>query len=257
MNYETAKNYFEKFLNCNFDISDKKISHKINHTYNVVENAKYLCKCLKLDEVNTELAMIIALLHDIGRFDQAKEMQTFREDITNFDHATLGVKLLFEKGEIKNYIGDKQFYLIIEKAIANHSKYILDETGMSNIEILHCKIIRDADKIDIFNIWANLDEMEIKSDGEISLEVVNEFFEGKMIHNENKKTNADNVIGTLSYIYDIFYKETFEYIDCQNFLNNLFERLEEKDKFKIFFDEADRYIKECKKGDKKYVRKKI
>ena len=40
MNYETAKNYFEKFLNGNFDISDKKISHKINHTYNVVENAK-------------------------------------------------------------------------------------------------------------------------------------------------------------------------------------------------------------------------
>ena len=53
--------------------------------------------------------MTVALLHDIGRFDQAKEMQTFREDITNFDHAKHGVKQLFEKCKIKNYIGDKQF----------------------------------------------------------------------------------------------------------------------------------------------------
>ena len=106
MNYEIAKHYFEKFLKDNFDINDEKISHKINHTYNVVENTKYLCECLELDKKNTELAMIIALLHDIGRFDQAKEMKSFREDITNFDHATLGVKLLFEKGEIKNYMDD-------------------------------------------------------------------------------------------------------------------------------------------------------
>lgn len=32
-----------------------------------------------LDDENTDLAMVIALLHDIGRFDQAKKMKTFRE----------------------------------------------------------------------------------------------------------------------------------------------------------------------------------
>ena len=102
MNYDKAKKYFDKFLKENYDITDEKINRKLEHTYNVVENAKYLCKHLKLDKINTELAMIIALLHDIGRFDQAKIMKIFREDITSFDHATLGVKILFEKGELSN-----------------------------------------------------------------------------------------------------------------------------------------------------------
>lgn len=61
MNYNNARNYFEKFLHENFDINDKKISHKINHTYYVVENAKYLCEYLKLDKTNTELVLIICI----------------------------------------------------------------------------------------------------------------------------------------------------------------------------------------------------
>ena len=77
---------------------------------------------------------------------------------------------------------------------------------------MHINIIRDADKIDILNIWANLDELDIKSDGDISSEVKNEFYEHKMIHNEFKKTEADKVIGTLSYLYDINFEQSYEYI---------------------------------------------
>ena len=95
--YEYACKNFKKFINDNFDEKDPKILHKVNHTYNVVENAKYICNDLNIDSENTDLAMVIALLHDIGRFTQAKEMKTFREDITDYDHATLGVKLLFEQ----------------------------------------------------------------------------------------------------------------------------------------------------------------
>lgn len=94
--YKKASEQFLDFIYSNFNINDEKISHKVKHTYEVVKNAKYICENLKADAINTDLAMVIALLHDIGRFTQAKEMKTFREDITNYDHATLGVKLLFE-----------------------------------------------------------------------------------------------------------------------------------------------------------------
>ena len=133
--YNQANKYFNEFINNNFDINDEKISHKVKHTYHVVNNAKYICEKLNLDEINTDIAMVIALLHDIGRFDQAKEMKTFREDITNYDHATLGVKLLFEKNEIRNFITEDKYDEIIKKAIGNHSKYILDESNLSDIEI--------------------------------------------------------------------------------------------------------------------------
>ena len=72
-----------------FDLHDEMIMHKVKHTYQVVNNAKYICEDMGLDDENTDLAMVIALLHDIGRFEQAKQMKTFREDITNYDHATL------------------------------------------------------------------------------------------------------------------------------------------------------------------------
>ena len=148
--YISANKYFNDFIKKNFDINEEKVSHKLKHTYQVVNNAKYICEKLNLDELNTDIAMIIALLHDIGRFTQAKEMQTFREDITNYDHATLGVKLLFDKNEIRKFISSSEYDEIIKNAIANHSKYILDESRLSDEEILHCKIIRDADKIDSF-----------------------------------------------------------------------------------------------------------
>ena len=67
-------------------------------------------------------------------------------------------------------------------------------------------------KIDIFNIWANLDELEISSSGDISKEVMKEFFGEKQIHNEYKKTEADKVVGTLSYLYDINFIPSYTYI---------------------------------------------
>ena len=233
MNYNNAKKYFEKFLNENFDIKDEKINHKMNHTYNVVENAKYLCDYLKLDKENTELALIIALLHDIGRFDQAKEMKTFREDITNFDHATLGVKLLFEKGEIKKYVDDEQFYSIIKKAIENHSKYILDETDMTEAEILHSKIIRDADKIDSFraktvdDIYtiANINKDDIEN-SKVTEKVYNTFKEHKTILSKDRKTGLDIWVSYIAFIYGLEFKGSYELINKKDYLNKLFDRFE-------------------------------
>ena len=65
--YKKAKKYF--------DLNNKMIMHKVNHTYRVVNNAKYICEDMKLDDEDKDLAMVIALLHDIGRFDQAKQME--------------------------------------------------------------------------------------------------------------------------------------------------------------------------------------
>lgn len=236
MSYNNARNYFEIFLNKNFDINDEKIIHKLNHTYNVVENSKYLCEYLNLDKTNTELALIIALLHDIGRFEQAKEMKTFREDITSFDHATLGVKLLFEKGEIKNYVNNKSYYPIIEKAIENHSKYILDETGMTDIEILHCKIIRDADKIDSFRAktvddiytMANITREDIEN-SKVTEKVYNAFKEHKTILSKDRQTGLDIWVSYIAFIYGLEFKGSYELIKEKDYLNKLLNRFEYKD----------------------------
>ena len=95
---------FLKFISNNYDLNDEKIKHKLKHTFHVVTNAKYLCDEMNIDSNNKEIALLIALLHDMGRFDQAKVLKNFREDINNYDHATLGVKLLFENNLIREFV---------------------------------------------------------------------------------------------------------------------------------------------------------
>ena len=235
MNYGKAKQYFEKYLDENFDLTDKKINHKINHTYRVVENARYLCNGLNLNKENTELALIIALLHDIGRFEQAKEIKSFREDINNYDHASLGVKLLFEKNEIKKYISDTKYYSIIEKAIANHSKYILDESEMTKEEILHCKIIRDADKLDSFKskivddiyTMANITPDDIE-DSKVTSKVYESFKLHKTILSKDRETGLDIWISYIALIYGLEFKQSYELVKQKDYINKLFNRFEYK-----------------------------
>ena len=99
------------------------------------------------------MARLIALLHDIGRFEQSKMSSDVYDiaDATFFDHAQYGVKILFEDNLIRNFIDDNSYDNIIYKAILNHNRLEIEE-GLNEKELLHAKIIRDADKIDNFRV---------------------------------------------------------------------------------------------------------
>lgn len=140
---------FLKFISNNYDLNDEKIKHKLKHTFHVVTNAKYLCDEMNSDSNNKEIALLIALLHDMGRFDQAKVLKNFREDINNYGHATLGVKLLFENNLIREFVKEDQYDDIIKIAIFNHSKYIVD---FSN-DFMNEKTILSKDRKTPIDIW--------------------------------------------------------------------------------------------------------
>ena len=252
--YNQANKYFNEFLNNNFDINDDKIAHKVKHTYHVVSNAKYICEKLNLDEENTNIALIIALLHDIGRFDQAKEMKTFREDITNYDHATLGVKLLFEKNEIRNFIPNSKYDEIIKKAIGNHSKYIIDYDDLSDIELLHANIIRDADKLDSFRAkleddiytMSNIHPEDIEN-SLITDKVYNDFMDEKTILSKDRQTGIDIWISYIAFLFGLEFKCSYEFIKENDYINKLFNRFDykvEKDKMNELKEKALSYLEE-------------
>ena len=250
--YNSANNYFNKFINDNFDINDDKVSHKVKHTYHVVNNAKYICEKLNLDSLNTDIAMVIALLHDIGRFTQAKEMKTLREDIANYDHATLGVKLLFEQNEIRKFVSSNEYDDIIKKAIGNHSKYFLDESGLNDIELLHCKIIRDADKIDSYRAktvddiytMANIYPEDIEN-SKITEKIYNDFMNEKTILSKDRKTGIDIWISYIAFLFGLEFKCSYELIKEKDYVNKLFDRFNyklENKKMNILREKALRYL---------------
>ena len=144
MNYNNAKEQFEKYLN-SYDRDNGKVRLKIIHTYGVVHDMTEICKRMQLSDEDTELARIIALLHDIGRFEQLKRFDSFEP--TTMDHAAYGVQVLFEEGMIRQFVPESTWDDIIHTAIARHSDFKLE--GITDpLTLLHARLIRDADKLD-------------------------------------------------------------------------------------------------------------
>lgn len=235
MDYEKALNYFNKFIHDNYDLNISKISHKLDHTYNVVECSKYICNCLNLSDEDKTLAMIIALLHDIGRFDQALKFNNIRQDVIKYDHAAKGVELLFEKNEIRNYVDSDKYDDIIKTAIKHHSDYILKEDGMQDKEMLHLKIIRDADKLDSFRIklvssiytMANINEEDIEN-SKITDKVFNDFMNELTIFSKDRKTGIDIWISYIAMVFGLEFECSLRKVKENDYINKLFNRFEYK-----------------------------
>ena len=144
MNYTDAKKEFEHYLD-GYDRNNDKVRLKIIHTYGVVHDMEDICRRMNLSLEDTELAKIIALLHDIGRFEQLKRFDSFEP--TTMDHAAYGVQVLFEEGMIRRFVPKNQWDDIICTAIARQSDFKLEGISDSRT-LLHARLIRDADKLD-------------------------------------------------------------------------------------------------------------
>ena len=144
MYYPLAQQEFESYLN-GYDRENDRIKLKIIHTYGVVKQAEELAGRMHLSAEDTDLARLIALLHDIGRFEQLKRYDSFEPG--TMDHAAYGVKVLFDEGMIRRFLPDDKWDSIIYTAIAHHSDYELPEISDPQT-LLHAKLIRDEDKLD-------------------------------------------------------------------------------------------------------------
>lgn len=251
IDFVKAEVEFKQYLK-EYDKNDGNIILKIKHTYEVVKQSEYIAEKLDLDEENVELAKIIGLLHDIGRFEQVKQTSDFTDN-SKFDHADYGVKILFEDNLIRKFIKDSKYDEIIKKAIYNHNKYEI-EKDLDELTNLHCKIIRDADKLDNFrvkqtenfrNIFPSKYNPETINYETISTKVYNDFMEHKSIKLEDRKTQIDYWICVLAFIFDLNFDVSLKYIKEKNYIDILIDRIEYKNEdTKLKMEEIRKCAKE-------------
>lgn len=240
---------FDKYA-MNYDMKERMIEYKYNHSYRVVHQSEEICRSLDLDNVERDLASLIALLHDIARFRQWTDYKTFK-DKDSFDHGDEGEKILFEEGEIKNYICDKEDYDIIRKAIRNHNKYIIED-GLSERELLHSKIVRDADKIDILYAFSTNRLLEIENDDSpINEEVRKQFYKHESIDRKIVKSVNDRAVAKFSLIFDLYYDYSLERVYSEKYIDKIYEGMKNKELFKEFYEEAIRFLKKRCNDDRK------
>ena len=171
------------------------------HTEQVAKNCLKIAKNMGLNDYDCDLAWVIGELHDFARFGQAVVTQSL-DDSDRFNHARLGARILFTHHLADDIIPDFEKMddvdkSVLEKAVFHHSDYELPE-GLSEREELFCKIIREADQLDIFrtivesgyeiNYGCSLEEL-LKTD--ISEEIESAFYRHALADYSKRVTPAD------------------------------------------------------------------
>lgn len=250
---EKAKKAFQEYIK-QYNPEDEKVKLKINHILRVTSIARKLAEDLKLDKEDIELAELIGLLHDIGRFEQIKRYHTFY-DKDSINHGKFGVQILFEEGLIRKFVEDNQYDEIIRIAILNHNCAKIEE-GLTDRQKLHCQMIRDADKLDIFYVLT-VDEMSAIydradfSDEKISDKIYQEFKEDKVIYYPDMQNNADSVVSHFAYVYDFNFSNSLRYIFEKAYIDQFYKRFSFKD------EQTQERLDEIYHLVKKYVQDRI
>ncbi len=275
-----VKNVFKKYTD-NYDTSDEKIKLKVDHTYRVAALSERIARSLGLGDDDTNLAWLIGMLHDIGRFEQLKNYGTF-SDAESIDHAHYGVELLFEDGLIEKFVSEnaakdlkgtkdlKETAVkseseeketkeiseldILRKAIWNHSAYRVEE-GLTDRVKMFCNIIRDADKIDILKVnydvtlevIYDVTTEELKNSG-VTDEVMKAFMEHHAVLRSLKKTPIDNLVGHAALVFELVYNESFKIVKEQGYIEKMLSYVSDNQdtvkKFEIMRNDMNKFLAE-------------
>lgn len=223
-----AEKEFLKYTE-DFNHEDNRITRKISHSLRVKEISRQIAEAELKTKEEKDLAELIGLLHDIGRFEQAKQIDSFKDSI--LDHADVGVEVLSNNSYIRNFIEDKSCDSVILKAIKNHNKFKIED-GLNEDELKQAKIIRDADKLDILYLYSEMNDLSYLVEGKnpsnenISKKVLDAFFEERQINKEDLEFFLDHYINTISFIFDLNEKYSFRYLKEKNYMNVIIDKME-------------------------------
>ena len=230
LDISNINNEFLKYVD-QFDLTDENIQRKKLHSLRVQKISKIIAEDLKLNKEYIDLATLIGLLHDIGRFEQEKQYHTYN-DSNSFDHGDYGADLL--KNSIRNYINDDKYDNIIIQAVRNHNKAQINP-NLKDDELLFSKIIKDADKLDIMYESVNIfyiGKEDFINNLTLSDYSYNCIKENKLIIKSNivDYNYLDKLVTCIAFIFDLNFKKSFEIIKENDYINKIIKRFNYKDK---------------------------
>ena len=107
-------------------------------------------------------------------------------------------------------------------------------------------MIRDADKLDILYALGDesLKEIFREDDSEISERITKEFYQNKPIRLNFKETDNENIISLFSLIFDFNFTISITILKQNKYYEKIFNRLNDKNKFKPYIENVYKYIDE-------------
>lgn len=212
----------DEYVNANIKLKDV-------HSRCVCGEMWHLAGALAVSENQKAIARVIGLLHDVGRFEQFKRYRTYK-DHESVNHCTLGVEVLRQSDILGDL--DPAEREIIEEAVEYHGLKELP-ADLAGQTLLFARMIRDADKIDVFRVIAEYQklyeqdrsnfmlEIELADEPNCTPEIIDAILNGRLIDYTRLRTLNDMRLMQLGWVYDVNFQPTLERIRQRKFLDIL------------------------------------
>ncbi|WP_297092554.1 HD domain-containing protein [uncultured Draconibacterium sp.] len=234
-----AREQFDSYVEAIEGFDEQQLQNieiKRNHSYRVADLAVMLASKLGLNETEVYLSFLIGLYHDIGRFKQLKDYNTF-SDAKSVDHAAFGIDVL-KNGNFFNDLDEDQVNLIY-LAIQQHNKLGLPKQ-LSDKQRLLAQIIRDADKLDILRVITDYYSnpkatpnhtltWEMPKGNTVSPDVSKQILKGSLVSKEKVVNELDIKVMQLSWVYDLNYRPSFELMMERRYLEKIYNSMPKND----------------------------
>ena len=255
---ETDLNHLKKWFShyvrsfyCSDPVTQQAIELKEKHSLRVCREILNLGRQLGMSQNGLRIAEAMALFHDIGRFDQFTRYRTF-VDKKSENHAQLGVDVLRRENTLA--VLNEETRNVILKAISFHNRLSIPD-GETPICMHFSKLLRDADKLDIFNLISNYYcagpgeksnaiELDLPDTPGISDDILASLLNGKMISMQQMQSLNDFKLLQMAWIYDINFQPAFLIIQERDYLKKIRDALPESDRIDHIYDHLLSYLKQ-------------
>jgi len=239
--------------------SRQNIVLKEEHTKRVCTEIRRIGEQLGLHDDELRLSEIIALFHDIGRFEQYARYQTF-EDRQSENHAELGVKILEGHG-ILNAFGESTKSLIL-RTIQYHNRATLPREETETC-LFFTRLLRDADKLDIWKVVTDYYhqkngkrngalELDLPDSAGFSDAVYQDLVKREIVNINHVKNLNDFKLLQVGWIFDINFEPTLHAVLSRRYLERMREALPQSKKIDDIFSAVQSYLRgACMTSDMK------
>ncbi len=209
-------------------LHQRSLDMKEEHTFRVCAAIDRIASGLGLSENDRRIAAVTALFHDLGRFPQYQKYRTFR-DPDSENHAKLSLWELNRHRVLQPLdFAERQ---LISRAIFFHNRLRIPE-HLDPQTLLHCRLIRDADKVDILRVMVEHFQTEeslrnpvitlgLGTDTLVREEVYRLLFEGRTMSYAKLKTINEFKVLQMSWVFDINFRPTLEILKERNDIGKL------------------------------------
>ncbi len=208
---------------------DTHIRLKEDHTDRVCREMRILTEALELNAQDANLAQAAARLHDVGRFEQLQKYRTYA-DPKSVDHGRLGREIIDRQAILDDI--DPAERDILRTAVRWHGAKALPE-DLDERTAFFCKLIRDADKLDVLALLIqNFEryyadpktfplEVEFPDAPRVSEHVVRAVMNRQLVDYARIQTLHDAQLVLLGWVFDINFLPALKRIAENRYLEQI------------------------------------